>query len=292
MRRYWRVLAYVSGAAIGIFAIGVGYLLSQEADLVFYGGVGDTLELPVLAEAVPEPWDTIRVETRDSVHILLLEARQGADDSVPWVVFFYGAGQHLADASSRARYEILRSLGVNVLAVEYRGYGGSEQVQPSERGLYEDGRTAWAYLTETRTVSPRRIVLFGYSLGTGVAIELATEVHPGGLITQGTYTSLPDVAAVWYPWIPPVVLRHMMSTSFANLAKATSVDSPWLLIHGRLDEEVPIDQAERIVKTKGGPRRLVAIESGHTDMETVARDAMTAAIAGFLNDLGWRERVQ
>jgi hypothetical protein len=281
-------VAYVLVALLGVFALCVGYLWAHQGDLLFAGGVGDTQEAPRLDGVVAGPWDTVRIATADSVHILLLEVRQKTPTSVPWVIFFYGAAQHLADESSRARYDILRSLGVNVLAVEYRGYGASEQVEPSEEGLYEDGRAAWLYLTKTRSVPASRIALYGSSLGTGVAVELATEVHPGGLITQGTYTSLPAAAGVRYPWIPGFVIRRLMRSQFNNLKKAGQVSSPWLLLHGSHDGQVPLSQAEALSHIAGGPRRLVTVNSGHLDMPEVARDAMTEAMGGFFKELGWR----
>jgi pimeloyl-ACP methyl ester carboxylesterase len=279
LRRIATALALLVAA---VYVLALGNLWLNENALVFAGADLDAEETPILGDQSSTSWGTVRVTTEDGVAILLLEDQQTDSRNAPWVIYFYGQEGQVADDKNLAMYSLFRRAGLNVLAVEYRGYGASEKTKPTEAGVYADARAAWQHLHGTRGVSPGRVVLYGYSLGGGVAIQLATEMKPAGLITEGTFTSMAAAVRAHYPWLPAGLV---MRNRFENLAKARSLSTPWLLLHGRPDSKVPIAHAEALAGTTAGPRHLVTLECGHEDAHLVQREQLERALKSFVGEL-------
>ena len=170
--------------------------------------------------------------------------------------------------------------GIASLLFDYRGYGGNPGT-PSEKGLASDARAALRYVASRRDVDGDRIVYFGESLGSGVAVGLALEQPPFALILRSPFTSLVDVGRVHYPFLPvALVLRDR----FPSLARIASLQRPLLVIATDRDEVVPIAQSERLYNAATSPKRLVIIEgAGHNDEEILAGRRVIAAIVEFLN---------
>ncbi|HEX8422962.1 MAG TPA: alpha/beta hydrolase [Pyrinomonadaceae bacterium] len=156
------------------------------------------------------------------------------------------------------RYEIMEDfvkLPVNVLIIDYRGYGKSEG-DPSEQGLYDDARAAWDYLTNARGIPASRIVIFGESLGGAVAIDLASKTQACGLIVQSSFTSVADMAAELMPFIP----RFMLRTKMDSLTKIASVSCPKLFIHSQADEIVPYKLGRRLFNAAHAPKQFYEVK--------------------------------
>lgn len=247
-----------------MYGIAVGYMFSRETALVFVsaGERPVTRARSVLPAAGTVPWDSLRIAAPDSVPVFVLESRVDSSAGRPWVIYLHGNAGLVGSRGNVGRYLLLRESGFNVLSVEYRGYGASSQAgAPSEQGVYADARGAWEHLTRARSVAPERIVVYGWSLGSGPATMLASEFRPAALITEGGFTSLPAVGAEMYPWLP---VGLIMRTRFDNLARAPKVASPWLVFHGRQDEEIPFAHGEAL--SAAAPRaRLVPLAAGHDD---------------------------
>jgi fermentation-respiration switch protein FrsA (DUF1100 family) len=113
-------------------------------------------------------------------------------------------------------------------------------------------------------------------------MQLATEMAPAGLITEGAFTSIPAAVRAHYPWLPAELV---MQNRFDNLEKAKSLGLPWLLFHGRLDRKVPLRHAEALAGTTAGRRRLVVLDCGHEDAVKVRRDEMERALREFVREL-------
>lgn len=194
------------------------------------------------------------------------------------VLWFHGNAGNLAQ---RADGMIaLARLPAQVLIVDYRGYGRSAG-RPSEEGLYLDGRAAWRHLTEDAGVDPGRIVLLGVSLGGAVAVDLATEVEPAGLVLQSAFTSVPDMAAHHYPFIPSWLVRTRMD----SLAKIGRVRCPILIIHSSDDEVVPFEHGRRLHEAAGPGALFVAVEgAGHNETRAVGGPVVDDALRRFLVD--------
>jgi uncharacterized protein len=153
---------------------------------------------------------------------------------------------------------------VTIFAFDYRGYGRS-QGTPSERGILEDGHAAQMWLAERLKMRPSEIVLMGRSLGGAVAIDLAAKNGARGLIVQNTFTSLPDAAAVLYPWAP---VRWLMRNRFESLSKISRCSCPLLISHGKEDVLVPYALGRQLFDAAPGPKRFVDLTGGHNDEES------------------------
>ena len=152
-------------------------------------------------------------------------------------------------------------LKVSVFLFDYRGYGKSEG-SPDEEGTYADGRAAYQYLLD-RGLASDRIVLFGESLGAAVALQLALEKQAAALVLESSFTSIPDMAAAVYPFLP---LGRFVRTRYDNLEKIPSVRMPLLILHGTRDRIVPFEQGERLFRAASEPKRFFAIPgAGHND---------------------------
>lgn len=162
----------------------------------------------------------------------------------------------------RDELEWLHAHGVAAMVFDYRGYGRS-QGEPDEPGLLADARAARAWLAQRTGVPEEAIVLRGRSLGGGVMVDLAARDNARGLVLESTFTSLPDVAAQVYFWLP---VRLLMRTRFDSLSKIGSYHGPLLQSHGDADEIVPWRLGRRLFDAAPGPKQWVTIRGGgHND---------------------------
>jgi uncharacterized protein len=185
-------------------------------------------------------------------------------------------------AANRDHVLRLRNAGLNVLIIDYRGYGHSTGGPPREKLLYEDAERAWKYLVEERKIQPAHIVIYGHSLGGAVAIELASR-HPeaGALITEDTFTSIADMArGSAYAYLP---LRVIVTERFDSISKIRSVHLPKLIIHGDADAMMPTAMARRLYEAAPDPKQLAIIPGGgHDNSAEVNPAAYFAAFNAFL----------
>jgi hypothetical protein len=170
-------------------------------------------------------------------------------------------------------------LGLNVLIVDYRGYGQSTGT-PSEQGIYKDAAACWDHLTETRGLAPEDIVIFGRSMGGGAATWLATQYRPGAVILESVFTNVPDVGAHHYSFLP---VRALATNQFDNESRVAEIDAPTLHIHSRADRVVPFTLGRRVFEAAAEPKQFLEIEGGHNDGFLVSADAYLRAIDDFLS---------
>ncbi len=193
------------------------------------------------------------------------------------LLWFHGNAGNLSHRSD-LMFRLART-PAQIFIVDYRGYGRSEG-KPSEQGLYLDGRAAWQYLVGERRVSPDRIVIFGKSLGGAVAIDLATEVEPAGLIVQSSFTSIPDMAARHFPFVPKALIRTRMD----SLSKIQNVRAPKLFIHSTADEIAPYEFGRRLYDSAKEPKRFYEVDgASHNDTWAVGGRGYFAAIRDFVS---------
>ena len=179
----------------------------------------------------------------------------------PTLVLFHGnGGQHGDRAASMRPF---MTAGYGVLLAGYRGYGGNPG-EPTEPGLYADGRAALDWLAG-EGVAPEEVVLYGESLGTGVAVQMATEYPVAGLVLEAPFTSAVDVGQAAYRWLP---VRWLMWDRYDNLSKIGAVTAPLLLIHGESDQVIPIAFGRRLFEAANGPKTARFIpRAGHNDLD-------------------------
>jgi fermentation-respiration switch protein FrsA (DUF1100 family) len=170
------------------------------------------------------------------------------------VLFFHGNGDFLAGRVSR--FKGITADGTGLIALSYRGYAGSTGA-PSEQGLLQDAAAAYAFATER--YDAQRIIAWGFSLGTGVAVAVASEHPVGKLILEAPYTSTVDVAASLFRFIP---IRLLMRDQFHSDERIARVAVPLLIMHGTDDPAIPITFGERLFALAREPKKLVRFPGG------------------------------
>ena len=208
------------------------------------------------AAGLPEATEAV-LDTTDGERVIVwhVPPREGQ----PVFLYFQGNGGSLRGRSRR--FHELIADGSGLVALSYRGYGGSSG-QPTEIGLIEDAATAYAFAVNR--YSPERIVLWGESLGSGVAVALAAEKPVGHLVLEAPFTSAVDVGALRY-WFVPV--RMLMKDQFRSDLRIGKVTAPVLVIHGDNDAVVPVSLGERLYELIQAPKRFVRIaHAGHDDL--------------------------
>jgi len=191
------------------------------------------------------------------------------------LLYLHGNGGNLE--SRRHILLQLEQLGVEILAIDYRGYGKSTG-EPTEAGLYTDALAAHAWLAQR--IPPERIFVYGESLGGGPATELAVKRPTAGLILQSTFTSIADMAALSFPLLP---VRAIVRTRFDNLAKLPNVSAPKLIIHSRADEVVPFDMGQRLYAAARGPKQHLWLDRArHNDLYTLDADEVLTSLRSFI----------
>lgn len=220
--------------------------------------------VPQRGVLVPADWGlsefrTFTVTTSDGIGIDLWHAP--ADGlTKPTVVLFHGNGGHMGYRADKAL--ALREAGYGVLLAGYRGYGPNDG-SPTEQGLYADGRAALDFLVK-EGVSGQKVVLYGESLGSGVAVQLATERRVGAVILEAPFTSIPDAAAFHYPWLP---VRPLIHDRYDSLSKVSDVKAPLLIVHGEQDRVVPIHLGRALFAAANEPKTAAWLSAaGHNDL--------------------------
>ncbi len=209
-----------------------------------------------------------------------------------WFVAASGPSPHLTvlvfngNAGNRAHRGPLAAAlhrhGLQVLLVDYRGYGGNPGA-PTQNGLAADSRAARAYLAGRPDVDASRLVYFGESLGTAVAVNLAVEHPPAALVLRSPFTSMADVGRHHYPFLP---VRLLLRDRFAAIDQIRRIRVPLLVIAGGRDRIVPIDHSRRLYEAAVTPKTLLVLpDADHNDHELLAGDDMIRAIVRFLQPL-------
>lgn len=198
------------------------------------------------------------------------------------VLFLHGNAGNMAQRMDSIA--MFHRLGYGVLIFDYRGYGRSSG-KPSEAGLYLDAESAWAHLTRRRGIAPDRVVLFGESLGGAVAARLAARQppreQPGALVLASVFTSVPDLAADLYPWLPA---RWLARLRYDTAEALTQIRSPVLVAHSPDDEIVPFRHGQRLFQAAPAPKVFLRLAGGHNDGFIFMRPDWVETLAGFLRE--------
>ena len=177
----------------------------------------------------------------------------------PTLLYFHGNGGSLATRAERIGKYL--ALGRGLFMMSYRGYSGSTG-EPSEAANVADAKLAYDTLI-AEGVGPQDIIIYGESIGSGVAVQVAAEKAAAGLVLDAPYTRLVDVAAERYPWLP---VRLMMRDQYDSARYLPSLKLPLLVIHGDQDQTVPAAMGRKVFELAGGPKEIAIIKgAGHND---------------------------
>ncbi len=259
------------GRAVAI-ALGLAYVGITAA---VYAGQRSLQYHPLQAQPPPPPEGArdIRLTTSDGFE---LRAWASMDpNATRGVVMLHGNGGHRGSYASAFRR--FMQMGLRPILVDYRGYGGSEGA-PTEEGLYRDAQAAWDWL-ETQGIED--IVVWGRSLGTGVAVELARRNLPSALILDAPFDSAVNVGAMQYPWLPVSLL---MKDRYESDQKIADIECPVLVMHGTEDRVIPLEFGRKLFEKAGEPKRWLEIEgAGHNNLEARAGTRYWRAITELID---------
>lgn len=243
LRPVWVVLA----ALAAIYGLVVLLFFSLQDKLMF---IPETRYLSP-AEAGVTGAEELTIATPDGERLRAWYAT--AEPNMPTVLFLHGNAGSIADRGDR--FTAYQSHGYGVLFIDYRGFGGSSG-RPSEAGLLTDAAAAYDWLTQVRHVEPRRIVLLGESLGTGVAVMLAARRPVAAVALEAAYTSIEDVAARHYWWLP---VRLLIGNRFHADRAVGEINAPLLIMHGEADATIPIAFGRRLFELARQPKTFVPL---------------------------------
>jgi len=217
---------------------------------------------PQTGLSLPEKYgismDVISLIAKDNTKITAWYS--AAKEGMPTILFFHGNAGHIGYRARR--FHVWQKYGFGVMALSYRGYGNS-QGAPSEEGLYADGRAALTWLN-TQNIKQDQILLYGESLGTGIATRLATEIDALGVVLEAPYTQISQVAKDMYPFVPVDLL---LLDRYENINSVKHVGDPVLIAHGGLDDIIPVNHGKEVYDAALGKKYwLFFPEKGHNNL--------------------------
>lgn len=258
---------------------GVAYLLVAaalflfQANLIYFPEIGR--DDPGTPARHGLAYEDVSIATADGE--MLHAWYVAAPDSRGTALFFHGNAGSIAQRIDWL--PMFRHLQMNALVVEYRGYGRSSGT-PSEQGMYRDAEAALAHLTGARGAAAQDVVLFGESLGGAVAVWLAEKSRPGALVMMSTFTSVPDLAAELYPFLPARLLARF---DYDALDRIRRVTCPVLVAHSPQDEIVPYAHGRRLFEAAPEPKQFLDLGGGHNDGFIYMRREWVDQLGAFLD---------
>ncbi|MFO1184531.1 MAG: alpha/beta fold hydrolase [Bauldia sp.] len=271
-------LAVIALVTTGLVAFVVYYRLNDEsavidADRTDHGPPPASLGLSI---------QPVALTAADGVKLAAWRIDPKSDgDRAFWVLHLHGNSSNLSTPGYAESYSYLQAIGAGILAVEYRGFGKSEGTV-SEAGLYADAAAGYRYLREVVNVPPERIVAYGFSLGSGVAAQLATTVPVAGLVLEGAYTSIRDRAQASHPLVP---IPLLIGDRFNTLSRIAAVNAPKLFIHGTGDTTIPITDARALFAAAREPKTFLEVPGEHATAFRTDRARFYGGVAAFLASL-------
>ncbi len=234
---------------------------------------------PATGAELGRPFDDVYFQASDGVRLngWFFPAAASAERALPAFLFCHGNGGNISHRLDT--YRALLGLGLNVLAFDYRGYGRSEG-QPTEEGTYRDAQAAYSWL-RTRGFSGGDIIAFGESLGGGVAAELAARESLGGLVLLSTFTSMPDIGAEVFPWLP---VRWLARIRYETCSKLPRLKIPLLVMHSRGDELIGFHHGEKNFSVANEPKLFWEISGAHNN-PLADREQFLAGLKEFLKHI-------
>lgn len=236
------------------YGAGLSLLYFKQRDFIF--------PIPQTTRTAPEAAgfaqaEEHRLTTADGETIIVWHVP--ARPSRPAIIYFHGNGDFLA--AQVGRFQKLTADGNGLIAVSYRGYAGSSGA-PSEQGLLQDAAAAYAFAKAR--YDARQIVLWGFSLGTGVATALAAENAIQKLVLEAPYSSMADAAAIHFPYVP---VRWLLRDQFRSDLRIARVAVPVLIMHGDRDRTIPVRLGQRLFELAREPKQFMRFpQGGHDDL--------------------------
>ncbi len=268
-----RMIATIIAAVIALYLLILIFMYFMQSGMVYF----PSRSVEVTPANIGLEYEDVFLETGDGVKI------NGwfvpANPSRTTLLFFHGNGGNISHRLESIQQ--FNSLGLSVFIIDYHGYGKSGG-KPGEVETYLDAEAAWDYLTHDKGLDPGSIIIFGRSLGGGVATWLATKQRSKALIVESSFLSIPDVAGHYYPFLPVKILARFKYDSKANLSH---IKIPILVVHSPDDDIIPYSHGQELYDLAGEPKQFLQINGSHNDGYLVSDHDYRRGIDKFLSSL-------
>ena len=261
---------------MGVFgyALLLTFLYFYQSRLLFLPNL-PSRAITTLPSSVNLAYEPVTLVTSDKVHLDGWFIPAPGERGV--ILFCHGNAGNISHRLDSLL--LFHKMGFSTLIFDYRGYGRS-QGRPSEAGTYLDVEAAWRYLTSKRSIAPSRIILFGRSLGAAVAAHQAALHPPGALIVESSFTSVPDMAAELYPFLPARLLSRLDYNVQELLQR---VSCPLLVVHSRDDEIIPFRHGRTLYAAANEPKQFLELHGGHNDGFLLTGQSYVQGLNNFLS---------
>ncbi|MCF7905704.1 alpha/beta hydrolase [Candidatus Gracilibacteria bacterium] len=261
-----------------IFVLWIGALYFFQERFLFFPS-SEIADQPVKSSL---SWDEVSWQTTDgnTLHGRWMETK-GADGTV---LYFHGNAGNISHLNGQLY--IFQVLNKNALIFDYRGFGESDGIIQKEQDLYEDSLSALTFLTEEKNISPSDIILWGQSLGSAFAVELAQKEPFAAVVLDFPFLSLPLVSQIHYPFLP---VQWLLKYKFNNREKIKNIQSPLLIFYSNNDEVVPATQSETLFQQAKEPKKIVELAGSHNRAISESIEIYLREARDFLQNTSFHE---
>lgn len=268
-----RLLESAGRIALASFIGATLFLVTFEKRFIYY----PSPEVDVTPRQLGLPFEEVFLDVEPAVRVHGWFIKADRQPSAGTVLFSHGNAGNIADRLDRVM--ALRRLGVDFLLYDYRGFGRSTG-DLSEEGTYRDGRAAYDYLVNTRSIDPSRIILMGESLGCAITVQTALDRKAAGVVLEAPFASIARMASAVFPFLP---FQLLLRTRYDNLSKIPRISRPLLVIQGTKDEVVPVEQGHLVFAAALEPKEYHAVEGAHhNDVYLVGGAGYVKTLADFI----------
>ena len=223
-----------------------------QSNLLYHPSVDTYLKDQVTNE--PTKIEKVKITTVDNIDLVAWFYNKDIE-KFKTILFFHGNAGSLENRTYKLNH--FKDLNVNFLIIAWRGFNGNKG-KPNEMGLYEDAKSAIQWL-KAKNIKEKNIILYGESLGAGVAVEIAQNKNYAGVILESPFTSMVNMAKKYYPFFP---VRFLLRDKFESHKKITNISVPVLIIHGKVDKVVPYDMGKKMYELANEPKFFYSQEYG------------------------------
>lgn len=271
-RKHWKRLLVAGTVCLLLFM----FLRDFEQSNVYHPSAELEVRLPDAGIRGDEVWLTTEDKLR--LNAWFFPAPKDSPRSRYAVLFAHGNGGNISHRLDI--YRVWHGLGVNFLAFDYRGYGLSEG-KPSEKGTYQDAKAGYDWLL-SKGFKPENIIMFGESLGGGIASWIAAEHKVGALVLQSTYTSVPDLGTEIFPYLP---VRLLATIHYNTIERLPKINVPLLILHSRSDTLIRFHHAEKNFNAANEPKLLHEVLGDHNETLFAGAEQYKEGVEKFLQTL-------
>lgn len=269
----WSSVWNIVAAALAVYVILIILVTVLQPHFIFF----PERRIMATPKLMQLPFEEVAFVTEDNV--ILSGWFIPREDSKGVILFCHGNAGNISHRLDSIN--IFYRLGLSTFIFDYRGYGMSRG-KITEEGTYRDAEAAWRYLVRIKEYPPNEIIIFGRSLGGAIAARLAKHHKPKGLIVESTFTSVPDIAASLYPYLP---VRLLARYQYKAIDHIREVRSPVLVVHSRNDDIIPFSHGEKLFEAAGNPKEFLEISGTHNEGFLTSGKRYTIGLGSFIDKL-------